>query len=489
MLFVSFAFLLFLPICFLLYWGFARHFRLQNLFIVCASYIFYGWADWRYLGLIFGYTLWSFISGLLLEKIDVKWQRKLVFYATICLNLGVLSIYKYFDFFVDGFGRILNLFGVETDWPTLNLILPIGISFFTFQALSYTIDVYSRKLKATRDIISFFAFLSFFPQLVAGPIERADTLLPQFQRKRVFRYSEGVEGMKMILWGFFKKMVIADNCANVVDKIFGDIYHTNSLTLMTGAILFSFQIYGDFSGYSSIARGCGKLFGVNLMQNFNLPYFSKSLKEFWRRWHISLNLWLRDYIYFPLGGNRNGGAFTVLNLLIVFAISGLWHGAKWTYIIWGLLNGILISLMIFSSVIKRKYLIDSKELQAEPENKPKEKGIILSILSACAVFGIVTLLWVVFRSTSISSAWYYIKNIFSFKGVWALETSGVHPCLIFIVVMLILEFINRRKADTLNFPNTGILKLKSVRWFAYWLFALATFVFAGNEAPFIYFQF
>lgn len=329
MLFNSFEFLIFLPIVFLLYWFVFKPLRWQNLFIVAVSYIFYGWWDWRFLILIAFTTLCSFASGIVLEKLEgQRTKQKWVSAANITLNLLILCIFKYFNFFGENLAELFQLFGVEADWVTIDILLPVGISFYTFQALSYTIDVYQHKIKPTHDIVAFFAFISFFPQLVAGPIERATNLLPQFLVPRGFSYDKAVDGMRQILWGLFKKMVVADNCAVAVNLIFDEYQTLGGTHLFLGALFFTFQIYGDFSGYSDIAIGTARLFGVNLMRNFNFPYFSRDIAEFWRRWHISLTTWFRDYIYIPLGGSRCGKWKAMRNTLIIFLVSGFWHGAN-----------------------------------------------------------------------------------------------------------------------------------------------------------------
>lgn len=305
MLFNSFEFLIFLPIVFLLYWFIFRERRWQNLLVVVASYVFYGWWDWRFLLLIALTSLCSYGSGLMLEHYEGQRRRQQMVNAiNIVLNLSILGVFKYYNFFIENLNTVFSAWGWHLDWVTLNIILPVGISFYTFQALSYTIDVYQKKLPATHDIIEFFAYISFFPQLVAGPIERATNLLPQFQQQRHFDYGKAVDGMRQILWGFVKKIVIADNCAAIVNEFWDQYPEWSSLALFMLGVLFTLQIYCDFSGYSDIAIGCARLFGFNLMRNFNFPYFSRSIPEFWRRWHISLSTWFRDYIYFPLGGSR-----------------------------------------------------------------------------------------------------------------------------------------------------------------------------------------
>ena len=346
MLFNSIEFLIFLPLVFLLYWFvFSRNRCWQNLLIVIVSYVFYGWWDWRFLFLIAFTSFCSYTSGLLLERFEGnrKWQKG-ISAGNIIINLTILGIFKYYNFFVENLDVIFSsLFNSHLDWVTIDIILPVGISFYTFQALSYTIDVYQKKLPATHDSVEFFAYISFFPQLVAGPIERATNLLPQFQKERHFDYVKAVDGCRQMLWGFFKKIVIADNCGYWVDYYWDQYQSLPSFSLFLLGVLFSFQIYCDFSGYSDIAIGCARLFGINLMRNFNFPYFSRSIPEFWRRWHISLTTWFRDYIYFPLGGSRCEKWKSIRNVYIVWGISGLWHGAEWTFVCWGLFHASLLA--------------------------------------------------------------------------------------------------------------------------------------------------
>ena len=341
MLFNSIEFAIFLPIVFLLYWFvFQRNLKLQNFFLLVVSYIFYGWWDWRFLSLIVFSSFVDYFVGVGLKKEENQSKRKLLLLTSILVNLGFLGFFKYYNFFADNFVEAFTLFGKQLNTYSLNIVLPVGISFYTFQTLSYSIDVYKRKLEPTEDVISFFAFVSFFPQLVAGPIERATNLLPQFYKKRKFDYSQAVDGMRQILWGLFKKIVIADNAAKVVNDVFSNYQDLNGSMLLIGGIFFAFQIYGDFSGYSDIAIGTARLFGFNLMKNFAFPYFSRDIAEFWRRWHISLSTWFRDYLYIPLGGSRGGTWMKVRNTFAIFIVSGFWHGANWTFIIWGTLNAI-----------------------------------------------------------------------------------------------------------------------------------------------------
>ncbi len=341
MLFNSIDFAIFLPIVFLLYWFVAnKNLKLQNFLIVVASYLFYGWWDWRFLSLILFSTLIDYSVGIRLSKEENISKRKILLWISILINLGFLGFFKYYNFFLDNFITAFTFFGTPINAQGLNIILPVGISFYTFQTLSYTIDVYKRKLEPTRDFIAFSAFVSFFPQLVAGPIERATSLLPQFYKKRTFEYHKAVDGLRQILWGLFKKIVIADNSAQIANEIFNNSADYSGSTLVLGAIFFTFQIYGDFSGYSDIAIGTSRLFGFNLKQNFAFPYFSRDIAEFWRRWHISLSTWFRDYLYIPLGGSRGGTWMKVRNTFAIFIVSGFWHGANWTFIVWGALNAL-----------------------------------------------------------------------------------------------------------------------------------------------------
>ena len=494
MLFNSFEFAIFLPIVFLLYWfvfDYAmrkckRQLLWQNLFVVVASYIFYGWWDWRFLILIAITALLSFLSGIGIEYAPTQRGKKAVMIANIIINLGILGIYKYYDFFATQFAR---LFGIESDFLLLHLILPVGISFYTFQALSYSIDVYRKQIQPTHDIVAFTAFLSFFPQLVAGPIERATNLLPQFQKKRIFDYATAVDGMRQILWGLFKKIVVADNCATYVDTVFADISGQSGSTLVLAAVLFTFQIYGDFSGYSDIAIGTAKLFGIKLMRNFNVPYFSRDIAEFWRRWHISLTTWFRDYVYIPLGGsrptipgwlqckvdsvkcnglhstpkiiNRYAKAIAVRNTFIIFLLSGFWHGANWTFVLWGAYHALLfVPLLLMNK--NRRYRADDQTWRDIPR-------MLLT-------FVLVVIGWILFRSPDMGSCVDYLAGIWdrSIVSVPFVENAGhLATTAIAIFVMLLMEW--RRQL-----PN---------RWWMYFALTLTIWWFAGQDVDFIYFQF
>ena len=369
--------------------------------------------------------------------------------------------------------------GIMTDWVTLDIILPVGISFYTFQALSYSIDAYRGKIKATRDIVAFFAYISFFPQLVAGPIERATNLLPQILRKRQFEYNSAIDGCRQILWGFFKKMVVADNCAIAVDTIWSNYQNESGFTLLIGGILFAFQIYGDFSGYSDIAIGCAKLFGIKLKQNFNFPYFSRNIAEFWRRWHISLTTWFKDYIYIPLGGSRCSMPKVILNTIIIFTVSGIWHGANWTFIIWGLYNAILFIPLLLTHK-NRTYL----EIVAKGKILPNIKDLIkIASTFIFAVFG-----WIIFRSSSITEAFEYIGKIFS-KSIFDIQLPYGKSAMIAITAMTIIEWFNRDNEHGLQFSANGVTKYPAIRWIIYYTIVISIILFMGINQSFIYFQF
>lgn len=473
MSFVSVAFFVFFPIVFAVYWLLGRHLRWQNLCLLVASYVFYGWWDWRFLILILITSLSSFASGLWLERTQ---HRKAVVASNIILNLGILGAFKYYDFFVENLQHLFLQVGYSLDVPTLRLILPVGISFYTFQSLSYTIDVYRGKLHATKDVVAFFAYIAFFPQLVAGPIERATHLLPQMLGARTFRYDEAVDGLRRMLWGFFKKMVVADNCAVAVNLIWENYAAADALTLIAGMLLFTFQIYGDFSGYSDIAIGASKLFGIKLMENFRLPYFSRSIGEFWRRWHISLMTWFRDYLYIPLGGSRKGSARTMLNVFIVFLLSGLWHGANWTYVAWGGYNACLLTIGRWLGANQKSHQSDT----------PTWRNIPRIIFT----FFLVAIGWIVFRSASLAEAYDYLTRLFTTLPSFSL--SGLQHgkvALIYCAMMLVVEWVQRDRLCPLQLEGLVIGRYQVVRWAIYYLVLILVFFGRGEEQTFIYFQF
>ena len=491
MLFNSIEFLFFLPIVFLLYWYVFRSYRWQNLLIVVASYVFYGWWDWRFLFLIALTSFCSYGSGLLLEKYDGRRKiQKYVSAANIILNLSILGLFKYYNFFVQNLDALFSAMGIHLDWVTLNIVLPVGISFYTFQALSYTIDVYQGKIKPTHNIIDFFAYICFFPQLVAGPIERATRLLPQFQTKRFFDYGKAVDGTRQMLWGFFKKMVIADNCGIIVSQIWDSYQDETALVLFVGAVLFSVQIYCDFSGYSDIAIGSARLFGFDLMRNFNYPYISRSIPEFWRRWHISLTTWFRDYVYFPLGGSRCKRWKTFRNVIIVWVISGLWHAANWTYICWGLYHALL--LIIYNLLnVNTKY----KEDVASGRLLPSLKEVVQITFT----FLLVVLGRVFSRSRTLSEAIDYFGSMCDASLLdvsrsmdimfsnFALELYMIVPsCLI----LFVSEWFQRDKQHALQFSSGGcVSRYSCVRYGIYVGLLIMIFGMSITKSEFIYFRF
>lgn len=479
MLFNSIEFAVFLPIVFLLYWFvFNRNLKLQNLFVVVASYVFYGWWDWRFLFLIAFTSFCSWGSGLLIERYkDHPTKAKTISALNIVLNLLILGVFKYYDFFANEFAELFNL---SSDGLLLNIVLPVGISFYTFQALSYSIDVYRGKLKSTHDIVQFFAFVSFFPQLVAGPIERATNLLPQFEKPRHFDYDTAVDGLRQILWGLFKKMVVADNCAIYVDHVFSNYTGQSGSTLLLAAILFTFQIYGDFSGYSDIAIGTAKLFGIRLMRNFNVPYFSRDIAEFWRKWHISLTTWFRDYVYIPLGGSRVSKAKMIRNTFVIFLLSGFWHGANWTFIAWGAYHALLfLPLILLGKNRKHTDVVVTGRMLPSL----KEAGQML-LTFFLAVIG-----WIVFRAESIGQAWQYLCGLFNrslFSIPWLDTRHYYMPVMISIAVMLLVEWIQRDKEHA--FDLSGI-KSHVLKFGIYYQMVAILFWLGGHAESFIYFQF
>ena len=451
MLFNSIEFAVFLPIVFILYWFvFQKSLKWQNFFIVITSYIFYGWWDWRFLFLILFSTVQDYCIAYWIEKENSQKKRKLLLSISIITNLGFLGFFKYYNFFIDNFITAFSFFGTKPSIHTLNILLPVGISFYTFQTLSYTIDVYRRNLTATKNFIAFSAFVSFFPQLVAGPIERATHLLPQFYKKRNFNYNLAVDGVRQILWGLFKKMVIADNCAIYANQIFANYETSSGSELTLGAIFFAFQIYGDFSGYSDIAIGTSRLFGFDLMKNFNFPYFSRDVAEFWRRWHISLNTWFRDYLYIPLGGSRGGNLMRIRNTFIIFLVSGFWHGANWTFIIWGALN----ALFIMPSIIFKTNRANL-DIVASGRKLPSFKDI----MNISITFGLITFAWIFFRAENVEQAFSYISRMLNptIMSIPNLNKAAL-ATIILIGFLLIIEWIGREDNFALEklFVNSNI---------------------------------
>jgi alginate O-acetyltransferase complex protein AlgI len=477
MFFNSIDFAIFLPIVFLLYWFLAnKNLKFQNILIVLASYLFYGWWDWRFLSLILFSTLIDYSIGIKLSKEENISKRRILLWISIFVNFGLLGFFKYYNFFLDNFVSAFSFFGTEINGNSLNIILPVGISFYTFQTLSYTIDVYRGKLKATDNFIAFASFVSFFPQLVAGPIERASNLLPQFYKRRKFNYILAVDGVKQMVWGFFMKIVIADNCATYANQIFNDYESYNAYSLFIGALMFTFQIYGDFAGYSNIAIGVSRLFGFNLKQNFAFPYFSRDIAEFWRRWHISLSTWFRDYLYIPLGGSRVSSVKMVRNTFIIFVVSGFWHGANWTFIFWGLLNAIyfLPLLLLKKNRVHLGIIGDSRF--------PRLNEILGMILT----FLLTVLAWVFFRAENITEAFGFLGNMLTLHSG---KTIHVSITVVFtLIAFILIEWFGRRSKFALqncfkDYPTLG-------RVFTY-IIIISIFIFGqfNSEYEFIYFQF
>ena len=475
MLFNSLTFAVFLPLVFMLYWFvFQKSLVWQNMLIVVASYLFYGWWDWRFLSLIALSTLVDFVIGNRLQRCRIKQVRRLLLFTSLAVNLGLLGFFKYYNFFVDSWLDVWSALGVHFEPSTLQVILPVGISFYTFQTLSYTIDVYKGRTKSSRNLIEFAAYVAFFPQLVAGPIERAKHLLPQFETKRIFQADFAIRGFNLIIWGLFKKMVVADNCAFFVNRIFDNPEGHNSMTLFVGAVLFSLQIYGDFSGYTDIAIGTARLFGFDLKANFKFPYFSRNVAEFWRRWHISLSSWFKDYLYIPMGGSQVSTMKTIRNVFVVFLVSGLWHGANWTFVVWGAIHAVLFLPLL---LVKRNrlFLLETR-------------FSLNQVVQVLFTFCLVSLTWVVFRASSIGVAWDYWKRIFEFTGSSLSFFMGNSKMILFSVIIVVSAFVlflfeilavRKRHSEVILTP------IKSV------LIGLMI-VFMGvfkNPETFIYFQF
>lgn len=482
MIFNSLDFAIFLPLVFCIYWmAGSTKLPLQNIVVLIASYIFYGFWNWKFLGLIFLSTVVDFLVGLRLAKDHRPAYRNLWLGMSIFFNLGMLGFFKYFNFFAESFAHAFTWFGASLSVSSLNIILPVGISFYTFQTMSYTIDVFRRQISPTRDFLAFSAYVSFFPQLVAGPIERATHLLPQFFEKRHFDEKNAICGLRQILWGYFKKIVIADNCAVYANIIFNDCGQYAGSTLWLGAFFFAMQIYADFSGYSDIAIGVSKMFGFTLMQNFAFPYFSRNIAEFWRRWHMSLTTWFRDYLYIPLGGSRGDMGCRVRNIFVIFVLSGLWHGANWTFIVWGCLNAVYFLPLLFCHA-NRKYLDTVAPNRIIPSIK--------DLSSMAGTFVLVLIAWVFFRAENLPHAWIYLKGMFSpsiFEMPVFPNRAGAVTTIIVVAVFMTLEWMGRN--DQFAIENLGMKWPRWLRFSLYYVFLVCIFYFAGPVQQFIYFQF
>ncbi len=477
MLFNSLEYLIFLPLVVIIYWWLnKRAIIYQNTFLLLMSYLFYGMWNWKFLFLLIFSTLLDYFSAIQIERSSTKAKKKFWLVLSVSINLGFLGLFKYFNFFAEIVSDLANLFGQNSAFVKLDFLLPVGISFYTFHGLSYVFDCYNDKIAVRKNFIDYGLFVSFFPLLVAGPIERANHLLPQIESKRTFSNASAVNGMRQILWGLFKKIVIADNCAIFANTIFDNYLDYSGSTLMVGAMLFAFQIYGDFSGYSDIALGSAKLMGFDLLKNFSFPYFSRNLAEFWKRWHISLSSWFRDYLYIPLGGNQSGTFKRVVNVMVVFLVSGFWHGANWTFIAWGLLNSIFVITDNF--VIKAKM----NGVVADGRIFPNLKEIVQIVSTLLCV----SILWIFFRAESLSIALEYIKRLFT-NGLFTIPM--VRPSIVFILIlfMLVLEWLGREKDFALQ--NMYQIKNKYLRWSIYNMILAIILLFGATPQTFIYFQF
>lgn len=478
MKFNSLEFLLFLPLVFATYWLIrSRNIKIQNILIIGASYLFYGWWDWRFLTLIFFSTIVDYSLGLYLKKQQNQKKRKVLLWLSISTNLGLLLFFKYYNFFVDSFIDSFASIGIYLNSSSLDIILPVGISFYTFQTLSYTIDIYRNKINPTKDLIAFTAFVSFFPQLVAGPIERASHLLPQFLNRRKFDFLKASDGLKQILWGLFKKMVIADTCAVQASLAFDNPTDFTGSSLALGLVYFSVQIYCDFSGYSDIAIGTSRLFGFDLKKNFAFPFFSRDIGEFWRRWHISLSTWFRDYLYVPLGGNQGGTIKIIRNIFIIFIVSGFWHGAQWTFLIWGFLNALyMLPIVMAKSNSKQKNIVAHNSFLPS----------IKDLLKMSSTFALITFAWIFFKSESIEDAFVYLSQLIS-TSFFASPSKSLLSIFMLVPILFSIEWIGRRNEYAIEkFANKAPTL---VRWTMYLTLIISIYLFAGEEQEFIYFQF
>lgn len=477
MLFNSISFALFLPIVFIFYWFVTkRSLKAQNILLLVSSYFFYACWDYRFLFLLIFSTLLDYFSGIKMSEASNYKIKSFWFWLSITINLGFLGVFKYFDFFISSFADGLALWGIKTNFWTLRVILPVGISFYTFHGLSYVIDIYKNKIKPEKNFIDYSVFVSFFPLLVAGPIERATHLLPQIQKERKFDYSKSIDGLRQILWGLFKKMVIADNCAEYVNNIFNNSSNYHGSTLILSAVLFAFQIYGDFSGYSDIAIGVARLFGIDLLRNFAFPYFSRDIAEFWRRWHISLSSWFRDYLYFPLGGSRGGTWSKIRNVLIIFLVSGFWHGANWTFIAWGLLNAIYIMPSILFNTNR-----NNLNIVAQGKYWPSLKELLSIIFTFClTVFA-----WIFFRAKDLRHAFSYIHG--TLFSTFTKPQGYSSRLIVMIIIFIVIEWFGREQEYAIaNLENKWP---KLIRWIFYYFIIFTVLRYSGSEQQFIYFQF
>lgn len=474
MTFASLEYLIFLPVVFLLYWLLcSRNKILQNGLIVFASLVFYGWWDWRFLGLLLVTVLSTYFAGLLLQKFEIKKKRKAVLLAALALNIGILFFFKYFNFFVQSFVDAFSLLGKDISTSTLNIILPVGISFYTFTALSYVIDLYQRKIEGTKDLLAYTAYVTFFPSILSGPISRAQKQLPQYLKQRHFDYDKAVEACRLILIGVLMKSCLADRLGIYVDTVYGNIDQHNGTTLLLTSILYTIQIYADFAGYSLMAIGSGKMLGIELQTNFIRPYFAKTVTEFWRRWHISLTTWFRDYIYFPLGGNRVRKTRWIINTMIVFIVSGLWHGAAYTFLIWGAIHGLCLVLekLIYGNKIK----------------EISDKITFPNLLRILLTFAIVNLCWIFFRAETFADATLIIGKIFTSTGSIFVDAGTLGFSCLFIALVFAMDYADEYHAGKIRLITNNNIVLRWATYLILVALVLSCGVFDGGS--FIYFQF
>jgi alginate O-acetyltransferase complex protein AlgI len=481
MLFNSIHFVLFLPVVFTFYWLLKEHLKFQNILLLLASYFFYGCWDYRFLSLLIVSTLVDYLGGIKIHHAPIPKIKFLWTCGIISLQLMVLGVFKYYNFFASSFETALQFLHIQVNFVTLQVILPLGISFYTFHGLSYIIDIYKNRIKPETNFITYSIFVVFFPLLVAGPIERATHLLPQIQQKRIFDYTKIVDGFRQILWGFFKKIVIADNCAKFANIIFDPSSDYTGSTYLLGGLFFAFQIYGDFSGYSDIAIGTARLFGIELLQNFAFPYFSRDIAEFWRRWHISLSSWFRDYLYIPLGGSQGSVWMKIRNIFIIFIVSGFWHGAKWTFIVWGFLN----ALFMLPSI-----LLNTHRTHLEIVAKGNDLPTFKECVSILTTFSLTVFCWIFFRAENMRDAMKYISKIGSssiLKMPYLPEMGTTKPIIILIFMFLAIEWLGREQKYAL--AKVGLSYPRPIRWAFYYLLIMFILSFAKGEQKFIYFDF
>lgn len=482
MLFNTISFAIFLPVVFLLYWFVGKKsLRQQNILLLLSSYFFYACWDWRFTFLLVFSTLLDYFTGIKIFESELKRRRKMWLWLSVGINLGFLGVFKYYNFFTGSFADALSLLGLKVNPGSLNVILPVGISFYTFHGLSYVFDLYNKRISPERDFVNYSVFVSFFPLLVAGPIERATHLLPQILKKREFNYARSVDGLRQILWGLFKKIVIADNCAAFANDIFSNSANYTGSTLVMGALFFTFQIYGDFSGYSDIALGTARLFGIELLRNFAYPYFSRDIAEFWRRWHISLSSWFKDYVYIPLGGSKGGMWKKIRNTFAIFLLSGFWHGANWTFIFWGLLNALYIMPLIIFNTNR-----NNLDIAAAGRIWPSLK----ELFSMGVTFCLTVFAWIFFRAENVTHAFAYVSGIFSisFFTIPTYHNFNESLVILFIVaIFFFIEWIGREEPYAI--AKSGTVKSDFVRYAIYYVIIIALFVFQGTSNQFIYFQF